>query len=132
MCYNVKIFSIFTSRSLTIPTATLNIWYSYACVSYTFIVGNKIKVKFRNDHEETLEVDLMSKEIKTVLQIKDEIAKQECVSNHDLIFTIFVEESGSAVLLEDDDLLEKWNLDKGGTVSCSKGTTNFKRTKLLL
>ena len=64
----------------------------------------------------------MSKKIKTVHHVKDEIAERECVSKEHLIFTVHDEEFGSSVILEDEDLLEKWKLDKGGCITCSKGT----------
>ena len=94
-------------------------------VCHTFNAEHKIKVKFKNDHEGTTEVDLLSKEIKTIHQVKNEVAEKERVSKDHLIFTVHDEEFGSSVILEDEDLLEKWKLDKGGFITCSKGTTIF-------
>ena len=43
------------------------------------------------------------------------------MSKDRLIFTVHDEAFGSSVILEDDDLLEKWKLDKGGVITYSKG-----------
>ena len=67
-------------------------------------------------------MDLLSTKMKTVHHVKDEVAERECVSKEHLIFTVYDEECGSSVILEDEDLLEKWKLDKGGFITCSKGT----------
>jgi len=67
-------------------------------------------------------VDLLSKDIKTIQQVKHEVAEKECLPKEHLIFTVYDEEFGSSVVLEDDDLLEKWKLDNGGSITCSKGT----------
>ena len=72
-------------------------------------------------------MDHLSEEIKTIHQVKSEIAEKEHVSKDRLIFTVHDEEFDSSVILEDDDLIEKWKLDKGGfrVITCSKGTTIF-------
>lgn len=90
-------------------------------VWHAFDVEQKIKVKFKKDYVGTMEVDLSSKKTKKIVQVKHEIAEKECVSKDHLIFTIHDAEFGSAVILEDEDSLEKWKLDKGGVITCSKG-----------
>jgi len=88
-----------------------------------FNAEHKIKIKFKNGRKKTTEVDLSSKGIKTVWQVKNEVAEKESVPKEHLIFTMHNDEFSSSVVLEDEDLLEKWKLDHGGSITCSKGTT---------